>query len=202
MKLYNLRAGVNPRRVRIFLAEKAIAVPMVEVDMEKGENRTPAFLAKNPLGGLPVLELDDGSMLTESVAICRYFEEVQPAPPLFGTDPLDRARVEMWNRRMELEIQRPLTDAFIHTHPFWHGRRQQVAEYGRLARDDALQRMAWLDDELAGRAFVAGERYTVADITAQCALLLGKNTGTPIPHGMPHLARWFASVTARPSARA
>jgi len=202
MKFYNLRAGVNPRRVRIFLAEKGVSVPTVDLDMDKGDNREPEFLAKNPLGTLPVLELDDGTILAESIAICRYFEELHPAPPLFGIDRLDRALVEMWNRRMELEILHPLTDAFIHTHPYWKGRRQQIPDYGKLAREIALQRMAWLDRELKDREFVAGTRYTVADITAQCALLLGKNTGTPIPDGMAQLARWFAAVTGRPTARA
>ena len=202
MKFYNLRAGVNPRRVRIFLAEKGVSVPTVDLDMDKGDNREPEFLVKNPLGTLPVLELDDGTILAESIAICRYFEELHPAPPLFGIDRLDRALVEMWNRRMELEILHPLTDAFIHTHPYWKGRRQQIPDYGKLAREIALQRMAWLDRELKDREFVAGTRYTVADITAQCALLLGKNTGTPIPDGMAQLARWFAAVTGRPTARA
>jgi glutathione S-transferase len=202
MKLYNLKAAPNPRRVRIFLAEKVIAVPLVEIDLAKGENRTPEFLAKNPLGLLPVLELDDGSVITESVAICRYFEEQQPTPPLFGATLLERARIEMWNRRAELEVMLPLIDHFVHTHAFWQGRRLQSAEVGELARDTALKRMAWLDAELAAREFLAGERYSMADITLQCALLLGKNTGAPIPETLTHLSRWFAAVTARPTARA
>lgn len=202
MKLYNLKAAPNPRRVRIFLAEKGIAVPMVEIDLEKGENHTPEFLAKNPLGLLPVLELDDGTTLAESIAICRYFEELQPAPPLFGATPLERARIEMWNRRAELEVMLPLIDHFVHTHAFWKGRRLQSPEVGRLARDTAQKRMAWLDSELADREFLSGERYSIADITLQCALLLGKNTGAPIPEALPNLTRWFAAVTTRPTARA
>ncbi len=202
MKLYNLKAGVNPRRVRIFLAEKGASVPTVDFDMDKREHQSAEFLAKNPLGTLPVLELDDGTILTESIAICRYFEELHPAPPLFGTSLLDRAKVEMWNRRMEIEILHPLTDAFIHTHPFWKGRRAQLPDYGIMVRELAVRRMAWLNEELAHRPFIAGDRYTVADITAQCAMLLGKNTGTPIPDTAPHLARWFSEVTARPTARA
>jgi glutathione S-transferase len=202
MKLYNLKAAPNPRRVRIFLAEKGVSVPMVEIDLEKGENRTPAFLAKNPLGALPVLELDDGTIVTESIAICRYFEDLHPTPPLFGVTQLERATIEMWNRRVELEVLLPVIDAFAHTHAFWKGKRLQLADYGRSARDTALRRMAWLDAELAGRDYLCGERYTMADITLQCALLLGKNTGAPIPETMPNLARWFAAVTARPTARA
>jgi len=202
MQLYDLKAGTNPRRLRIFLAEKGISLPVTAVDMMKGENRTAEFLALNPLGTLPVLKLDDGSVLTESIAICRYFEELQPEPNLFGRDALERARIEMWNRRAELELLLPLVQQFVHLSPFWAGRRPQVAEFGGLARDHALKTMAWLDRELAGRPFLAGDRYTVADITAQAALLLGKNTGTPLPDGLPGLSRWWAEVSSRPSARA
>lgn len=202
MKLYDLKAGTNPRRVRIFLAEKGLMIPRVEVDMPGGENRREPYLAINPMGTMPVLELDDGTHIAESVAICRYFEELHPDPPLFGATPLERALVEMWNRRMELEIARPLQEAFVHLSPYWAGRREQVPEAGKLAQKTALARMAWLDGELAGRPYIAGERYTVADITAQCGLLLGKNTGTPIPAELKNLSRWFAEVTSRPTARA
>lgn len=202
MLLYDLKAGMNPRRVRIFLAEKGISVPKVEVDMMKGENRTPDYLAKNPLGRMPVLELDDGTLIAESIAICRYFEALQPQPALFGAGAVGIATVEMWNRRMEHEIMRPIGDAFEHLSPFWIGRRPQSTEYGEMSRKVANERMAWLDRELERRRFVAGDAYTVADITAQCALLLGKNTGTPIPEELVNLRRWFAEVTARPSARA
>ena len=202
MLLYDLKAGTNPRRVRIFLAEKGITVPTIEVDMMKGENRTPEYLAKNPLGRMPLLELDDGTLISESIAICRYFEAIHPHPPLFGTGAVEIAIVEMWNRRMELEILRPIADAFEHLSPFWKGKLVQCAEYGELARKLARERMAWLDRELAARQYIAGDTYTVADITAQSALVLGKNTGTPIPEGLAHLARWFAQVTSRPTARA
>jgi glutathione S-transferase len=200
--LYDLKAGTNPRRVRIFLAEKGITVPNVEVDMMAGENLTPGYLAKNPLGRMPLLELDDGTLIAESIAICRYFESLQPEPPLFGKGAVEIAKVEMWNRRMELEILRPIGDAFEHLSPFWKGRREQCAEYGEMARKAAADRLAWLDRELAERPFIAGDNYTVADITAQCALVLGKNTGTPIPPELPHLQRWFSQVTSRPTARA
>jgi glutathione S-transferase len=202
MKLFDMKAGMNPRRVRIFLAEKGVSIPRVEVDMLAGENRTPGFLARNPMGTMPVLELDDGTCIAESMAICRYIEALHPDPPLFGTGPLDQARVEMWNRRMEHELLLPLAQAFIHTSPFWAGRRPQVAEFGEVSRVHALARMEWLDGELATRRHIAGEAYTVADITAQCALLLGRNTGTPIPAGLTHLLRWWAEVGARPTARA
>lgn len=202
MKLYNLGAGMNPRRVRIFLAEKGVEVPMVEVDMMKGENRMPEFLAINPMGTLPVLELDDGTILTESVAICRYFEELHPEPNLFGSTALERAQVEMWNRRMEFELMFPMAMAFCHTHEMWAGRNPQVPDFGELCRENAGGRMRWLDKELAEREFIAGDRYTIADITAQCGFLLGKNTGTPIPEECGNLIRWFKSVASRPTARA
>ena len=202
MKLYDLKAGLNPRRVRIFLAEKGITIPTVEIDMMGGENKAETFLAKNPMGTMPVLEFDDGSYLAESIAICRYFEELHPDPPLFGRDPLERARIEMWNRRMELEIQRPIQDVFINTAPMWKTRRQQVPEYGRVMQAQVLERMAWLNRELATRRYIAGDSYTVADITAQCAFLLGKHTGTPIPEDMKDLLRWYGEVTSRPTARA
>ena len=202
MKLYDLKAGTNPRRVRIFLAEKGLTIPRVEVDMPGGENRREPFLKINPMGTMPVLELDDGTCIAESMAICRYFEELHPNPPLFGATPVERALVEMWNRRMELEISRPLQDGFVHLSPYWAGKREQVTEVGKFGQKTALARMAWLDGELATRQFIAGERYTVADITAQCGLLLGKNTGTPIPAELKNLTRWFGEVTSRPTARA
>ena len=202
MKLYDLKAGMNPRRVRIFLAEKGVTIPRVEVDMAVDENKQAPFLTINPMGTMPVLELDDGTHLSESMAICRYIEELHPQPNLFGATPLERAQVEMWNRRMELEIMRPAQDVFLHLSPFWVGKREQVADYGKLAQKMAAQRMAWLDGELAKRPFIAGGRYTVADITAQCGLLLGKNTGTPIPATLSHLTRWFGEVSSRPTARA
>jgi glutathione S-transferase len=202
MKLHDLKAGTNPRRVRIFLAEKGLTIPRVEVDMPGGENRREPFLKINPMGAMPVLELDDGTHIAESIAICRYFEELHPNPPLFGATMLERALVEMWNRRMELEITRPLQEAFVHLSPYWVGKREQVPEVGKFAQKTALARMAWLDGELAKRPFIAGDRYTVADITAQCGILLGKNTGTPIPAELTNLSRWFAEVSSRPTARA
>ena len=202
MKLYDLKAGMNPRRVRIFLAEKALTIPRVEVDMAGGENQREPYLAINPMGKMPVLELDDGTHLAESMAICRYIEELHPEPNLFGASSLERAQIEMWNRRMEIEIMRPIQDVFQNLSPFWVGRREQVADYGKLAQKTAVERMKWLDGELANRSFIAGNRYTVADITAQCGLLLGKNTGTPIPADLTNLNRWFGEVSSRPTARA
>ena len=193
---------MNPRRVRIFLAEKGVQIPTVDIDMATGENGTPEFLAMNPLGKLPVLELDDGAFLSESIAICRYIEELYPEPNLFGTTPSERAIVEMWNRRMELELVAPMSAQFIHLSSFYAGRTEQVAAYGAYARAHALKTLTWLDTELAERPYIALDRYSVADISAQCAVLLGRNTGAPLPEGLKNLARWWGDVSSRPTARA
>jgi glutathione S-transferase len=198
---------MNPRRVRIFLAEKGVEVPVQMIDMTKGENSTPEFLTKNAMGKLPVLELDDGTCITESVAICRYIEAQYPVPNMFGTDPLETARIEMWTRRTEMNFAVPILQVFEHLHPFWEGRVKQVKECGELAREKALEKFAWLDGELAKRApderhFLAAGRYTVADITLQSALVVAKACGVRIPEEQAHLTQWFASVTARPTARA
>jgi glutathione S-transferase len=202
MKIYDSKMAPNPRRVRIFLAEKGIEVPYQEVNIATAENRKPPFLAKNPLGGLPVLELDDGTCIAESVAICRYFEETQPEPPLMGTDARDRAIVEMWQRRMEIELFLATTQAFRNTHDFFKGRIEQVPEYGELCKRSAAKRLQWLDGELADRAFVAGDRFTIADITALCAIDFGRVSGIRIEADQKNLARWHEAVSARPSAKA
>jgi glutathione S-transferase len=202
VKLYDSTMAPNPRRVRIFLAEKGIDVPVVQVDIAKAENRKPAYLAKNPFGTLPLLELDDGSFVAETVAICRYFERTQPEPPLMGVGPQDEAVVEMWQRRMELEVALPIMQVFRNTHAFFAGRIPQVPEWGEVCRGGALKRLEWLDQELAGRPFVAGDRYTIADITALCGIDFGRPTGIRIAPEWKHLARWHEAVSARPSAKA
>lgn len=202
MKLYDSKMAPNPRRVRIFLAEKGVEVPVVQVDLAKAENRRPEFLARNPMGTLPVLELDDGTCIAETVAICRYFERTQPEPPLMGVGARGEAVVEMWQRRMELEVALPIMQVFRNTHEFFKGRIPQVPEYGELCRRMALKRLAWLDQELAGRPFVAGDHYTIADITALCGIDFGRPTGIRIAPEWKHLARWHEAVGARPSAKA
>jgi glutathione S-transferase len=195
VKLYDSAMAPNPRRVRIFLAEKGIEVPTVQVDIGKAENRQPDFLAKNPLGGVPVLELDDGRFLAESVAICRYFEEIQPEPPLMGTDAADRAWVEMWNRRMELEVASNCMQAFRQTHDFFKGRIPQVPEWGAACKESALKRLAWLDGELAEREFIA-------DITALVGIDFGRVSKISIDPAQKNLQRWHEAVSSRPSAKA
>jgi len=202
VKLYDSKLAPNPRRVRVFLAEKGIEVPTAEVDIAKRETRGAAFLARNPLGAVPVLELDDGTAIAESVAICRYFEETHPRPPLFGEGAVERAQVEMWQRRIELELFRNVTGCFQNTHEFMKERIEQVPVYGEVCRRAALARLAWLDAELARRPFVAGERYTIADITALVAVDFGRVVAIRISPDQKHLARWHEAVSARPSAKA
>jgi glutathione S-transferase len=202
MKIYDSQLAPNPRRVRMFLAEKGVDVPYEQVNIAKAENRQPAFLAKNPMGTVPVLELDDGTCIAESVAICRYFEGLHPEPPLMGVDLQDRAIVEMWNRRMELELLMPIAQVFRNTHEFFKGRIEQVPEYGEASRRTAEKRLAWLDGELADRDYIAGDRFTIADITALAAIDFGRVSGIRVQPDQKNLARWHEAVGSRPSARA
>ena len=202
MILHDLSAGMHPRRVRIFMAEKGISIERREVDAAGGANALPDFLRLNPLGKLPVLELDDGSAIAESLAICRYLEALHPQPPLMGQTPQAAAHIEMWTLRMDHELSQPIALAFVHSSDFYRGRVEQVPEVAGWARNRALQTMAWLDGELAERSHIAGDDYTLADIVAQCACVLGKAVGLRIPPEMTNLSRWFAQVSARPTARA
>ena len=203
MKLYSLKAAPNPRRVRIFLAEKRARVPVEEFELEAGLHRQPDFLKRNPLGLLPVLELDTGETISESVAICRYFDELIPEPPLFGRSSRERVDVEMWTRHMEHELLLPVIDVFVHTHPLWAGRRTQIAAYGELQHGRLVERLKWLDEVLKDREFIAADRYTIADITAQVAVLTGRAVSKlVIPEDHKNLVRWWGAVSKRPTARA
>ncbi len=203
MKLYDSPVAPNPRRVRIFLAEKKIIVPKETVDLAKLEQMSPEFAAINPLRRIPALELDSGEILTESVAICRYFEEIQPEPPLFGVNPLDKARVEMWQRRAELSFFGPVALAFRHSHPAMREmEKPQIAELGEVSRPRAVAFARFLDGELAQRRFVAGDSFTIADITMLVAADFCKPARISLPEDLVHFARWRAEVSARPSATA
>jgi glutathione S-transferase len=202
MKIYNSSVAPNPRRVRIFLAEKGIEVPYQEIDLAKAENRQPEFRRINPLATVPVLELDDGTHIAESIAICRYFEELYPDPPMLGVGAKDRANVEMWQRRMEFTLLGPIADAFRLQHEFFKGRIRQCPEYAAIRKQDALERLGWLESELNGRRFVAGDRFTVADITAMVAIDFGRLSNIRIQADQQNLSRWHKEVSARPSATA
>ena len=202
MILHDLSAGMHPRRVRIFMAEKGLSIERREVDAAGGANTLADVLRLNPLGKLPVLELDDGSAIAESLAICRYLESIHPQPALLGRNPKASAHIEMWTLRMDHELSQPMALTFVHNSEFYRGRVEQVPEVASWARGRALQTMHWLDGELAGRSHIAGDDYTLADIVAQCACVLGKAVGLRIPPELSSLSRWFAQVSARPTARA
>ncbi len=202
MKIYDFTGAPNPRRVRVFLAEKGINVPYVQVNLAAGESRSAEFLKKNPMGAVPVLELDDGTHLAESVAICRYFEERHPEPPLMGTDAKDKAWVEMWQRRIELNLLGNVAGFFRNTSDFFKGRIPQVPQYGEVCKNAALKYLDWLDGELARRKFIAGDRYTIADITALVAVDLGRHAGIQIGAEQKNVKRWYEEVSSRPSAKA
>jgi len=203
MRLFDGGRVPNARRVRIFLAEKGITVPLEPIDLGKKEHRSAAYLAKNPLGRVPALELDDGTVITESVAICRYFEEIQPEPVLFGLGALGKAQVEMWNRRAELELYLSVQNAFRHTHPGMAGYEvPQIPEWGEANRPRALEAMQLFDSQLTRHRFVAGDAFSIADITAFVAIEFLKPAKITLPETLLHLRRWHAECAARPSAGA
>jgi glutathione S-transferase len=197
VKLYNHAMAPNPRRVRIFAAEKGIELSLEDIDILAGQSRTPEFLAKNSSGGVPVLEFDDGSCLCESVAICRYLEGLHQEPNLFGRDLREQAEIEMWNRRMELELFAAIAS------PIFQGRFKQFPEYGEAQRAVVQQRLERMDRELNGHQFVAGDRFTVADITALVAIDIGGRLAEiKIAPEFANLTRWHQAVSSRPSAKA
>lgn len=203
MKLFDGGKAPNPRRVRIFLAEKQIVVPLVTVDMAANAHKGDDVTSRNPLQRLPVLELDDGTILTESVAICRYFEELQPEPALFGRGALGRAKVEMWNRRMELIFLSSVAAVFRHTHPAMQSWEvPQVPEWGEANRPKALAFLGMMDRELANREFAAGDEFSIADITGLVAMDFMKPAKIAIPEHLTNVLRWKTTLSARPSAQA
>lgn len=203
MKIIEQRTAPNPRRVRIFLAEKGITVPYEQIDMGKGEMKTQEFTRLNRSQRVPVLVLDDGTVIAETVAICRYFEELQPEPRLFGSGAVGIATVEMWNRRMELQLLLHVAQAFRHLHPSMAALEvPQVKEWGEANKPKALEVIRWLDEELAGRRFIAGESYSIADITALVAIDFMRPARIERPEDVPNFDRWHAEVSARPSAKA
>ena len=202
MKLYDSRTAPNPRRTRIFLAEKGIAVPTEQVDIMTMQHKTPEYTAINPLQRMPSLVLDDGTILTESIAICRYFEMLQPEPPLFGVGARETALVEMWNRRCELNLLFTVAHVFRHSHPAMKELEvPQVPAWAEANRPRVADFLKILDAQLKSNAFVAGEHFSVADITALCAVDFLKPAKIAMPEGLSNVARWHETVSARPSTK-
>jgi glutathione S-transferase len=203
MKLYNENnPAPNPRRVRIFMAEKGISIPLAHVPLRSGGHKTPEFKAKNSLGQLPVLELDDGSTLSESVTICRYLEELHPAPALFGNDAWQRATIDMWTRRIEFALMSRIGAVWVNTHQYTAHLGTQYKDYGEASRVRVNQAMQWLNSELVGREFICADFYSIADIVALTTVDFARFIGIEMPEQLTDLRAWHARVSARPSTAA
>ena len=203
MKLYDGGRAPNPRRVKVFLAEKGLTVPLEQVDLGALAHKKPEYTAINPLQRVPALELDDGTILTESMAICRYFEALHPEPRLFGQGAKDEAMVEMWQRRVEFHLLVPISQVFRHAHPAMKEMEvPQVPAWAESNKPRVTEFLEILDRELKDRRFVAGDRYTVADITGLVCIDFMKPAKLAVPESLSNLKRWHAEVSARPSAKA
>ena len=202
MKIYDYPGAPNPRKLRIYLAEKGLTVPFETVDLVSGKNRAPDFLRINPLGGVPVLELDDGSHLTESLAIMEYFEEVNPAPPMIGSTPLERARTRELERIAEIGVLSGVAGVFQNTHPMFAGRLKQSKDAAETAHMRAMNALRVLNDRIGSRPFVAGGRPTIADCTLLAALDFAQFANVEVPNELTNVRRWATEFRKRPSAKA
>ncbi len=209
MKLYDCQMAPNPRRVRVFLAEKGVDIPKTEVSIIEGENLKPEYLAVNPRGLLPTLELDDGNRIDETVAICRYIEETQPEPNLMGRDALEKAQVESWQRRMEFDGLNPTGEMFRNSFDPFKNRGlpglenvQAIPELAARGKAGVERFYERLEQRLGQSTYIAGERYTIADITALCVVDFASFAKMGIPEANTNTKRWHADVSARPSAKA
>lgn len=203
MKLYGApNPAPNPRRVRIFLAEKGIDLPETLVNMMQREHKAEEFVAKNSLGQIPVLELDDGEIITETISICRYLEGIHPERPLFGTTPLEVAKIDMAIRRVEFQLMNPVGNFWRHAHPFTAKLLTQFKDFGESNRETVTRAMMWMDRELEGHDFIHGNDYTMADIAALTTIDFADWIGLPMPQEATRLLGWHARVSARPSAAA
>jgi glutathione S-transferase len=209
MKFYDCATAPSPRRVRIFLAEKGITVPTVQVDLRNGEHLREAFRKINPEATVPALELDDGTVIGDAIAICVYFEGVQPTPPLIGRTPQEQAVTIAWNRRVERDGFYAAMEAFRNATPGLKGRAlpgpddyEQIPALAERGRARLSRFYQWMDARLGTSPFVAGPTYSLADITTQIVVEFGKWAKVPVPESCQNLTRWFAEVSARPSAKA
>ena len=204
MKLLDFNLAPNPKKVRVYLREKGLTLPIEQVDIMSGQNRTPEFRQRvNPLGGLPVLELDDGSHLTESLAIMEYLEELHPEPPMLGSTPLERARIREVERICDLGVLNAVGTIFQNTSPFFAQRVKQSADTAETARGRLTTLLDVLDRSIGTKPFVAGAKPTIADCTLLAALEFASfaNVDLDLPK-RPNLARWYETFKQRPSAQA
>ncbi len=203
MKLYT-SIGPNPHVVRMFMAERGIELEQVEIDLMKGENRDEAHLKRNPSGQSPTLELDDGSCISEITAICEYLDEKNGPSPLIGTTPEERAETRMWARRIDLQILEPLANGFRFAEglPMFQDRVQCIPHAADDLKQMAQARLTWLDQQMEGKQFVCGDRFTLADILLFCFLVFGTQVGQPLNENNRNIMAWLERVQQRPSASA
>ncbi len=198
MKFYDNKVALNPRRVRIFMEEKNIDIPKVGIDILKGEHKAEDYRKVAPNARVPALELDDGTILLETMSICHYLEGLYPEPNLLGTDFKEQALIDMWSRRMEFELLMPMAGAFRHTNPMMAALEKQVGEFGEIQRGIANNRLKILNKELADKEYIAGDRYTAADITAYCAVdFFPRVTEFDMPDSYTHFNRWKGQIGER-----
>ena len=187
----------NPRRVSAFLRVKRLAIPETPLSLFKREHKSPEVLAKNPRGQVPFLELDDGRVIAETISICRYLDELHPEPPLFGSDPFERAETDMWIRRAETLLGTPVGLAWQHDHPLTAALVAQIPARGQAARVQAAAALGWFDGQLAGQNWLAGDRFTMADIALLSIVDFAGFIGIAIGDERTALAAWHARTTAR-----
>lgn len=192
----------NPRRVRIFAAEKGIALPTRDLSIPAGEHKAAEYTALNPRGQTPALQLDDGTVIAESVAICRYLEALHPENPMFGADAKEQALVEMWDRRVEMILMPPVSAVWVHTHPFTARLPGRNAEWGEANRTRVADALRFFDASLAGREFLATDAYSMADVLLLTTVDFAQFIGLEVPEDCHSLRAWHARVSARPSAAA
>lgn len=203
MKFYN-SIGPNPRVVKMFMAEKGLDIPRVEVDLMAGENRKEPHLARNPAGQLPVLELDSGQTVSEIIPICEYIDETHPSPPLIGTTPEERAETRMWTRRIDLNICEPMANGFRFSNglPLFQNRVRCIPQAADDLKAIAKEKLTWLDGLMDGRPFIVGDRLTMADILLFGFIEFGAQVGQPLDPANKTLSAWRERMAARPSAAA
>jgi glutathione S-transferase len=202
MKIYDTKTAPTPRRVRIFLAEKNIQMEYVQVDLQKGENLSKEMRAKNPIGKIPILELDDGTCISESDAICQYFEALQPEPLLFGETPLQKAQIAMWSKQVEFYLFMQIGMCFQHTTAYFKDRMNPIKEYGVEAGINASKLLNVLNSRLENSPFVAGDEFSIADITTMCSIDFGHVVDVRMKEEHIALQEWYKRVSERPSAKA
>ncbi|MDA9623270.1 glutathione S-transferase [Rhodobiaceae bacterium] len=202
MIFYDGGGAPNARRVRIYLSEKGLNIPMKTIDIMKSEHKTDEYKKISPLSQVPALELDDGTFITESIAICRYFEALNPDPNLMGTDPNEIAIIEMWQRRLELLLMMPIASVFRHGHPAMAHLENQVIEWSEANKPRILGFYNWLDKQLKGKDFICLNRYTLADVTALTCFEFAKWPKINIPEDCLNLKKYYQMLSDRPSAKA